>query len=79
MKSFPQCTVSNVCKEVLQKAGTEYARHETRGENVENQEFMGLTCTVIDSDHVINPHTLNPHLKIFCAFASVLKTVDRFK
>lgn len=38
-----------------------------------NQEFMRLTFTVI------KPQTLNPHVKVVCAFASELKTVDRCK
>lgn len=38
-------------------------KRNTRGQMWKNQEFTRLTCSVIDSDRVMSPHPLNPHVK----------------
>ena len=38
-------------------------KRNTQGQMWKNREFTRLTCTVIDSDRVMSPHPLNPHVK----------------
>lgn len=86
---FTQCTVANAMYAItfwnMQAENMQHKRYFytvwlfqiLKKHKVGKQEFVRLTLTVTESDHVIKPQTLNPHVKVVCAFSSKLKTVDR--
>lgn len=64
-----------------ERTGGNYAAYvilvHSKDINIKTQRFNRVAHNVIDSDHIINPQTLNPHLKPL--FYTKLKAVRLFK